>query len=155
MTFFDNFEEASEPRERRQGSGFSPQDMINNFFGGSSGMGGFFNQAFAEEADELSPRDDRRERRRRRRQRNDPFGLFGDFDFPSIFNDNQFENFGGVFHNSFNPGDFMNNFNQNFRSSSNFEDLLDHIMRMQQAPTNPAARDVVDKLPIIVVESKH
>ena len=49
----------------------------------------------------------------------------------------------------------MNNFHANFRSSGGFEDLLEHIMRNQQPATNPASRDVVDKLPIIKVEEKH
>lgn len=136
---------------------------MDNFFRGHGSLNDMFEEDFEREAEQPSPpREQRPERvrierpaRDRRNRRGNQFGLFRMFDFPEIFDDNQFENFGGVFQNNFNPGDFMNNFHANFRSSGGFEDLLSHLMRNQQPATHPAARDVVDKLPVIKVEKKH
>lgn len=167
---FDESDEIEEPRESRepraraprqprarapQSQAFEgiPRELIDNFFGPSHSFGSFFDQVFEQEAEQSPPRAERGSRPGRRR--NDQFGVFNMFDFPDIFNDNQFENFGGVFHENFNPGNFMNNFHANFRSSGGFEDLLEHLMRDHQPATHPASRDVVDKLPIIKVEQKH
>ena len=49
------------------------------------------------------------------------FGLFGDFDFPLIFDQPQFA---GMRVFRFEPGTFIHNFHNNFRSSNAFEELL-------------------------------
>lgn len=144
---------------QREDDGFDmfPHSIINQFFSGSRGIGDIFDQTFVETREEppIHHSEAREGRHRARRQQNHPFGLFGFFDFPSIFNDDQFDHFGGMFQNSFNPGIFMNNFHSNFRSSRAFDDFLDMAMRMHQPPTNPAAKEVVEKLPVVVVEEKH
>jgi len=127
-----------------------PHDFINQFFRGSGGLGNMFEGSFVESSSHPHGR-----HRAPRRQQNHPFGLFGFFDFPSIFNDNQFDSFGGRFQNMFDPSVFMNNFHSNFRSSRAFEDFLNRTAQMYEPHTNPASKEVVEKLPIIKVEEKH
>lgn len=135
--------------------------MINHFFGGVGGVGNLFDGAFVR-APRAPPRatrgtgiNTRSAAQRQRRAANLPYGLFGAFDFPSIFNDDRFGVFGSTFHNAFDPGMFMNNFYGNFRSSRAFEDFLNRTAQMHEPAFTPAAKEAVEKLPIIVVEEKH
>lgn len=144
------------PQSQRQ----RPEEIFNSFFGGIGGIGNIFDGIFirrpmnrnreqdASNADNTGEAD--------RQQRRNPFGLFGQFDFPIIFNDQEFGNFGSnQFQNAFDPAIFMNNFHSNFRSNRAFQDFINRTMQMQEPASRPAAKEAVEKLPIIEVEEKH
>ena len=138
----------------------SQSDVLNNFFSNIGGMGSIFSGAFMgnpSQRGQVPPNAPNAGVRadRENRGRPIPHGLFGSHDFVSFVNGNQFGNFGTNSSSSIDPAMFMDNFHANFRSSNAFTDLLNRTAEEHQASSNPASREAVSKLPIVIVDEKH